>query len=115
MGHLLTEFPANTELINKISYNEKLAFWKNRLDSSLHSNKTIFFNLDDLRENDKFKMKYKNELDKTNTVHIIKRQILETVLSNFLNDYQDDYSFNRKTEAVSRITIIPGRFGLVIS
>lgn len=100
MGHLLTEFPANTELINKISYNEKLSFWKNRLDSSLRSTKTIFFNLDDLRENDKYKMKYKNELDKTNTVHIIKRQILETVLSNFSNDYQDDYSFNRKTEAV---------------
>jgi len=100
MGHLLTEFPANTELINKISYNEKLSFWKNRLDSSLHSTKTIFFNLDDLRENDKFKMKYKNELDKTNSVHIIKRQIIETVLSSFPNDYHDDYSFNRKTDAV---------------
>lgn len=100
MGHLLTEFPANTQLINKISYNEKLSFWKNRLDASLHSNKSIFFNLDDLRENDKFNMKYKNELDHTNTVHIIKRQIFETVLAAYSSDYQDSYSFKRKNDAV---------------
>jgi len=95
MSILLTKFPEQkTALLNTTSYNDKLQFWKSRLNASLADNKCIFFNLATLTSDPKFNMIYKGKAKPD-------QQIFQIVIANNLNtDYVDATNHDRNTEAI---------------
>ena len=58
---LLTKLPNNLSLVNKKVLQDKINFWKLRLENSLKYNGKIIFNLEEVLSDEKYNLLYKGK------------------------------------------------------